>query len=356
MLVATEHDRIFDPRPAVEEAGLSEQLVAVTGVEVTSAVGGAEAPYHSAHLNAFPVIPRVGEFRNGAPSLERQRLRDTLAEIREIAPASFVQLNHPRSALETPEDDAYFHHLGAVDKPFDPTRPTTSGGNRSLLEVDPDHGVRDLDFHGMELLNASSLLRYRRTRADWFSLMLQGERIVGTANSDSHRLGEIVGLPRNYIRVLDDRLEAFEITPFIESLRAGRAFGSTGPMISARLDQAGLGELHSGSTGMLHVKVDAADWIPVDEWRVYVNGALVYRAAISAGDEGVLPLAFEADAFVTIEVQGKAKGLYKDALPGFVPFAFTNPIFVDTDGNGRFDAPGLPKSLPSTITDPDQPD
>jgi hypothetical protein len=356
VLVATEHDRLFDPRPAIDESGLNEQLVSITGMEITSAVGGEDAPYHSAHLNAFPVIPRIGEYRNGAPSLERQRLRDTLAEIREIAPTSFVQLNHPRSAGETPEDDTYFDHLGAVGEPFDPTRPVTSGGNRALLEIDPAHGRRDLDYHGVELLNAESLLRYRRTRADWFSLMLQGERIVGTSNSDSHRLGELVGIPRTYVRLENDSLEAFEEKSFIQSLREGRAFGSTGPFLSVHLDQAGIGDLHAGSQGVLHLRVEAADWIPVRVWRAYVNGELVHRAPISAGEEASLPLDFEGDAFVTIEVEGEATGLYKDALPHFIPFAFTNPIFVDADGNGRFDAPGLASPLPSSITDPDQPD
>ncbi len=27
--------------------------------------------------------------------------------------------------------------------------------------------------------------------------------------------------------------------------------------------------------------------------------------------------------------------------PGFPPIGFTNPIFVDVDGNGKFDPPGL---------------
>ena len=246
ILVATEHDRIFDPRPAIEESDLSEELVAVTGMEVTSAVGGDGAPYQSAHLNAFPVVPREHHFRNGAPPLERQRLRDTLADIREIAPDAFVQLNHPRSAHVIPEDDAYFTHLGSVGEEFDPAKALTRKPNAALLEVDPDHGLRDLDVHGFELLNEASLLRYRRTRADWFSVLLQGERIVGTANSDSHRLGETVGFPRNYVQVADDRLEAFDEAHFLQSLHAGRAFGSTGPMLTVHLNQAGLGELHSG--------------------------------------------------------------------------------------------------------------
>ena len=64
----------------------------------------------------------------------------------------------------------------------------------------------------------------------------------------------------------------------------------------------------------------------------------------------------EVFEFVTVEVEGPAEGRYSEALPGFTPFAFTNPIFVDVDGNGRFDAPGLPEVLPASITNPDQPD
>jgi len=39
-------------------------------------------------------------------------------------------------------------------------------------------------------------------------------------------------------------------------------------------------------------------------------------------------------------------------IPGYTPFAFTNPIFVDHDGNVRYDAPGLPQQIPETIRAP----
>jgi hypothetical protein len=356
VLVATEHDRIFDPRPAIADSRLAGQLVSITGAEVTSAVGDAESPHHSAHLNAFPLVPKTGLFGSGAPSLRRQRLRDSLAEIREINSTVFVQLNHPRSALDTLEDDAYFEHLGEVGEPFVPTSPLTDRPNSALLEVDPKHGLRDLDYHGVELLNAASLLRYRRVRADWFALMRQGERIVGTANSDSHRLGEIVGLPRTYVQVADDALESFDEARFLQALHEGRAYGSTGPILTVHLDQAGVGDLHEGTSGILHVKVEAADWVPITEWRAYVNGEQIHRAKIAAGETAALPLVFGKDAFVTVEVQGTPEGLYADVLPNYIPFAFTNPIFVDVDGNGRFDPPGLTGVLPTTITDPDRPD
>jgi hypothetical protein len=356
VLVAAEHDRVFDPRPAIARSGLTSQLVSITGVEVTSAFEGGDSPFTSGHLNAFPLKPIPGGYRGGAPTLEGRRLRDALADIKKLDPAPFVQLNHPRPGPGEGADDTYLSHIGDLGDPFDPTLSLTEQPNAVLVEKSPEHAGRDLDFNGVELLNGENLVRYRRVRADWFSLLLQGERIVGTANSDSHRLGVVVGLPRNYVQVANADLDAFDEGIFMRSLGKGHVYGSTGPFVTARLGEAGLGELHKGSSGILHVKVDAAPWVPVAEWRAYVNGELVHRAPISAGGEASLPLAFAADAFVTVEIEGPAEGLYRDALPGFIPFAFTNPIFVDTDGNGRFDAPGLPDEIPRTLSDPDLPD
>ena len=356
VLVSTEHDRIFDPRPAIAASGLAHALVGVIGSEMTSAYAGGESPYTSGHLNAFPLDFEPKAFRRGAIRLEGRRLRDVLAELRQREAPPFVQINHPRPDVASGDVDGYFEKLGVAGEPFDPAKPISEWPNSVLIEKSPLHGTRDLDVEGVELLNAASLERYRRTRADWLSFLLQGERIVGTANSDSHRLGHVVGLPRTYVRVADDRVEAFDEDAFVASLRAGRAYGSTGPMLNVRLGLAEIGELHAGSKGVLEISVDGADWIPIAEWRAYVNGELVHRAPIGRGESAALPLAFAADAFVTVEVEGPAEGLYREVLPGFVPFAFSNPIFVDVDGNGRFDAPGLPEILPPAIQNLDQPD
>lgn len=356
LLVATEHDRVFDPRPAIRAADLDDQLVSITGVEVTSAYEGGDSPHATGHLNAFPVEPVPGAYRQGAPNLEGRRLRDALADLATISPAPFVQMNHPRPGEDDAEGDLYFTHLSVVGEPYDPSLPLSRAPNHVLIEKSPDHGGRDLDYHGVELMNAESLLRYRRIRADWFSMLLQGVRIIGTANSDSHRLGHIVGLPRTYVAVADDSLEGFSEARLMRSLRAGAVWGTTGPLIRVTLDQQSLGALHPGTTGTLRLEVDAAPWVPIAEWRAYVNGELVHRAPIAAGESAELPLAFATDAFVTVEVEGPAEGLYAEAFPNFVPFAFTNPIFIDTDGNGRFDAPGLPDDLPRSLTDPDRPD
>jgi len=88
----------------------------------------------------------------------------------------------------------------------------------------------------------------------------------------------------------------------------------------------------------------------VDEVRVLVNGEVVYA---SVRREGELDLDLERDAFLTLEAGAPLDsdpaawvaahpGPYTEVVaPGFVAAAFANPIFVDVDGNGRFDPPGL---------------
>ncbi len=326
------------------------------GSELTSAFAGGESPYTTGHLNAFPLTLEPKAFRRGAFRVEGRRLRDILVDVRAAASAPFIQINHPRPDLRGDDIDTYFDHLAVAGEPLDPAKPLAQWPNSVLIEKSPKHGGRDLDVDAVELLNAEDLHRYRRIRADWLSFLLQGERLVATANSDSHRLGHVVGLPRTYVRVEDDRIERFDEAAFIAALRQGRAYGSTGPLFTVHLAEAEIGETLSGSKGVLEMSVAGADWIPVSEWRAYVNGELVHRAPIARGQSAALPLAFATDSFVTVEVEGPAEGIYRDVLPGFVPFAFSNPIFVDVDGNGRYDAPGLPAELPVTITRPDEPD
>lgn len=352
ILVSTEHDRLFDPRPAIGAEGLSGELVGIVGSELTSSFAGGDSPYTMGHLNAFPLTVEPKAFRRGAFRVEGRRLRDILADVRAAPGTPFVQINHPRPDRRGDDIDTYFDHLGVAGEPLDPAKPLSVWPNSVLVEKSPTHGGRDLDVDAVELMNAEDLYRYRRIRADWLSFLLQGERLVATANSDSHRLGHVVGLPRTYVRVEDDRIEHFDEGAFVAALRAGRAYGTSGPLFTVRLAEAGLGEVHSGSKAVLEISVGGADWIPVSEWRAYVNGELVHRAPIARGESASLPLAFAADSFVTVEVEGPAEGLYRDVLPGFVPFAFSNPIFVDVDGNGRYDAPGLPAVLPATIVNP----
>ena len=113
-------------------------------------------------------------------------------------------MNHPRAPGVDDEILNYFSHLAVAGESFDPTVALEAAPNRVLIEPDRNTGLRDLDFDAVELMNGPSMIHYYRTRADWFSLLLQGEFRTATANSDSHRVGQLLGLPRNYVRLAND--------------------------------------------------------------------------------------------------------------------------------------------------------
>jgi hypothetical protein len=264
----------------------------------------------------------------------------------------------PRRSQGRSGDGSFFTHL-SVDTAFDPSVALGEAPNATLRIPDAETRLRDLDFHAIELMNGHSMDRYRRVRADWFSLLLQGEIRSATANSDSHSAGEIVALPLNYVRLSNDSIAGFRQEPFLDAIRAGESYGTTGPILELELTgstgSAGIGGTYRGREGSLKLEVRAASWVDVSEVRVFVNGELVYGGTLQAGESQELPLHFDGDCFVTVEVEGIAGPIYRAVAPGFTPFAFTNPIFVDADEDGSWQAPGLPSPAPPAISDPGSP-
>ncbi|MGH0037149.1 MAG: CehA/McbA family metallohydrolase [Myxococcota bacterium] len=350
--LATEHDRVADYGPVIARLGLEDRLASAVGSEVTTTAYSPDVPHTSGHANVFPMEVKPLEYQDGALAAEGRRLRGIRAELDALGGARVLQLNHPRAPTAKGDRGNYFEHLAVAGAPFDPTRPLDSGDNALLVERDPTTGLRDIDFDAVELMNGPSLRRYGMARADWLSLLLQGHRRTATANSDSHRASEVTATPRNYLPVADDRAGAFHDGLLVDAVKRGALYGTTGPLLEVDLSDTGLGGLHVGREGRLRARVRAAPWVPVSELRVFVDGEAVYTSSVEPGATLTVPLRFEADAFVSVEVEGRADKVYGAVLPGFTPFAFTNPIFVDADADGQWTAPGLPDRLPAALSDP----
>jgi len=358
VLVSTEHDHVVDYGPVIEGLGLAGALAWLPGVEVTGILRSDAAPRTAGHANALPMPLRPRLHRGGALPSQGVRLRTPIAALRALGGERLFQLNHPRVVGEAPEDEALLTHL-SFGRPFDPTRPVNAPPNRSLVERAPETGVRDVDFDAMELLNGPNGPDnevYRRARADWLSLALQGLRRTGTANSDSHTLARPVALPRSQVRLADDRPARLDTDAFVRAVRAGRLVGTTGPFLEVDLAGAGPGETAATDGAELSVTVRAAPWVPVGHVRVYVDGAPAAVVAVSPGETVRVPLAFGRDALVTVETEGDASGpageVYRTVAPGCVPFAFANPVLVDADGDGRWTPPGLPQAPPVPLAAP----
>ncbi len=341
VLVATEHDVVGRFDELIGEMGLRDSLRSLSGVEVTTISRGAAAPYTTGHVNVYPVPYQPRHNRNGAIAGEGKRLREIIRAAHDMPGEPVVQLNHPRDPDPDDPAGAFFKHLAVMGSAFDPALPLDSESNRALLEVDPRSGLRDIDFDAIEVLNGKWMKPYRLVLMDWLSLLDQGYRPTGMANSDSHRLGAVVGVPRSYVRVRDDRLSAFDRDLFMAAVRRGEVFGTSGPMLDVSLGETAVGGRFSGRSAKLVVSVRAASWVPISTVRVHRSGGKTLVAALprrtANGFEPVeFELEFSADDYLIVEVEGEAEDPYSQVLEGFTPLAFSNPIFIDADADGRW--------------------
>jgi hypothetical protein len=317
VLVSTDHDAIYDYAPLIGELGLRERLASVVGLEITSEVPTELTPHTNGHANAFPMPRKPYAYQRGAVADEGRRWRDIIAELRAIPGERVIQLNHARYGPPEIQRRAFLTHMGPAAAPYEPTLPLDEAPNRTLIEPDPETGVRDLDFDAMELIIGAHLEIYEPLREDWFSFLRQGERITATANSDSHFLDWVVASPRNYVRVARDDVRSLDVAAFVRAIGAGRVYSTTGPLLELELGGAEIGETFHGGEAVLQARVLAASWVPVSELRVFVNGEPVSTQEVAPGASIEVPLRFERDAFVTVEVRGEPSEAYEAVLPGF---------------------------------------
>lgn len=327
VMVSSEHKRTIDFSRHVREMGLQEEIIALTGVELSGMAHTPKIPRTMGHSNVFPVQEDTQAFLGGTLPHEDKRLGEIITAYKNKFPDSIFQLNHPRASHTPDADINFFDHL-SINQSYDPSLALSHQRNKSLIESIAGSEYRDIDFDALELMNGEDMASYVRVRSDWFSLLQQGYRKTATANSDSHHASQIVALPRNFVRIKDDRVTKFDLPEFIASIRRGDLVGSTGPMLDMAVDGKRMGETFIGRQATLTVDVASADWIPVDTLTVYFNGAIAHEQTIDGSGRYTVPLHFSTDGFVTVEVRGKASDDYAAIYPGFYPFAFSNPIYI----------------------------
>lgn len=336
VLVTTEHNITYDIEPVVQALGLSDQLSTITGVELSGLARSARTPTTIGHSNIFPVQSNTAAFLGGTRPFEGKRLGEVIADYKQAFPDSVFQLNHPR-ANAYDDDIAFFNHL-SIGKAFDPALPLTNQANNSLLQTFADAGgYRDIDFDILELLNGEVHDEYLLNKEDWFSLLRQGFYKVATANSDSHSSAQLVALPRTYVWVGNDDIASLDKGTLMASLKAGHAYGTNGPLLDISFNGTVPGASHSGDRGELYIKVQAADWININRVTVYINGESYAVLPVDSSRQPIqlsLDLVFESDSFISVEVNGTASEDYSAVAPGFIPLAFSNPVFVDVAGDG----------------------
>jgi hypothetical protein len=196
--------------------------------------------------------------------------------------------------------------------------------------------------------------------ADWLHLLKRGYYFPIVGSSDSHGIDrEEPGYARTYVYYNGEKANKLDTSALIQAMKKGQSFVSTGPIVEFSVNETCIpGNTLVVEKGKLDVDITvrSAPWVSVDEVRIIVNGERKIILPVKAPREQILrfqdriSLNLEYDSFIAIEVLGnetlfpvvQSSTKYDGYECGPFPYALTNPIFVDVDGNGKFDSP-LPK-------------
>jgi hypothetical protein len=308
MITATDHNVISDYEPFIKELDAGRYITSAIGDELTTNGWG--------HFGAFP-LPR-----------------DIFKDVRRDAPGAVIDVHHPRIDAEI----GYFD-LGQFDARSDKAARAGFSWDFDALEV--MNGYQDPVRRSVD-----------RVVDDWFSLLNHDHIVTATGNSDTHHLTfNIGGYPRNYVKVKEDQPERIDPKEIASAIKFHHAFLTTGPFVSLLVNGGTIGDLVPARGGKIsgEVTVQAAPWVSVSRVTLYLNGQEVKRWTVAPGTDALrfkqsFDLSTPRDGYVVARVDGD-RSMTPVVGDGKTftayPFALTNPVFLDVDGDGKYRT-GLP--------------
>jgi hypothetical protein len=286
----SEHDIRVDFGPAVAALGLSHLIATAPSAEITT--------FDYGHFNSWPVTIDPTQVNGGsvdwgrpgiAPGMDFPSLGSfsfTPGEIIDAAHAdprpNLIQINHIDSFFGTGISGL------EIDTAEAGTGPPQSHVPPAARRLDPAlTNLFDPDFDALEVWNGSVAIFLGQNIGDWFNLLNQGLLRTAVADSDSHERRTNGGAVRTYLAsaVEDPGLLAAEADALAAHVIAGRASGTNGPFVTARIHAASTGgsaslalgtpTLVSTTDGAVAVTIGVRSprWAAFDRVELYVNNA-----------------------------------------------------------------------------------
>ena len=314
LAVATDHNHNTDYRPYQQKMCVEGYFTAVTGNEVTTAIG---------HFNAFPLNPN-----DPVPDHKLTSWADLVAAIRAKQP-KVVIYNHPTY----------------------PSIPKSTFTQFGLNRVSGEftNGVT-FPFDAMELANALStppdpLYLFQ----DWFALLNYGGRITAIGSSDSHTVGDPVGQGRTFVPSNAEDVSRIDVDEACKHFLAGETCIGLGIFANVMVD----GRFTMGQTNSLRernvkvrLRVAAPSWVKPRRALVFFNGQQVGEKQLSQPAKGPTDTFVEFnikrpihDAHLVCVVLGDGITHPSWKTDEDFTLAATNPIFLDANGDGQYSSP-----------------
>jgi hypothetical protein len=323
VLAATDHNVATDLSAAVNDEDLNRVLATMGGDEVSTDV----AVNPTGHWNIFPLRVDPARPLNGAPDLFELAADALIERVRRDSPDAVLQLNHPRSGSPTGMFDIY--------------RLDNRTGRASLPGFSSAFDVLEV-WNGRYQRPVDDILK------DWLSLLRNGARITGAANSDSHVIvTQEVGYPRSCFRgsitwrsvggppgpsAEEQVREAFRSKrdvlmtdgPLLEVLRADGSTSAVGvPFAPGPRGE----QLHIRGVSASWAAADVLEMIRADGTIVPIAGAEVTR------DRDVVRVhahvtVLRSDSIVLFRLRGTQPIPVLIGDPPMMPMAISNPVYL----------------------------
>ena len=372
VIVSSDHDVIADWGPAVEALGAQDHMATIVGSEITTIDLG--------HFNGFPLLLDEHHRRGGAldwaGGLDDGLSPAAIYEWIDSHPdEQVVQINHP--------DSSYFRFSDVL-------RGISYGDVERMRVQTPDYdeatgdtGLWNEEFTAMELMNGPRMDRFWGVARWWLTLVGRGHLATGTAVTDTHqRFGRgLGGVPRTFVFVGDgfDDPGAFDQPHFVSSVNAQRAIGTNGPFVRVHAendsgDTASFGETleTNGDSVTFSLTIEVPEWIHVDRIEMIMNSEDVITDPGEYNTDPIEPtetfdieltedhlevvggendehrryrkivdidIDTDVDSYVVFFVHGSEAMAPIVPDEEILPFAFTNPVYLDVDGTGYSNPP-----------------
>lgn len=176
----------------------------------------------------------------------------------------------------------------------------------------------------------------------WYKFLNTGFRLPATAGTDKMVNTQVSGSIRTYVYIGD---KAFTYGGWIDGIRHGRTFITTGPMISLKVNNQEIGSalnLIPGEVAHIEASVHAPyDRYPVEKFELIKNGRVIARQVNSDRSEIMRfseDIKIEKSAWFAVRAYGPkilpyntwpAAGSWADGSP---VMAHTSPVYIDVAG------------------------
>lgn len=324
---ATEHNRISSYSDVIKQLGLQKFIASAAGMELS----GRPGPGETNHQIGFPLKIQPEKRGYGAPKTDK----DPYVQMKRLydydnGKFKLMQQNHPEIST------LYFdkNKDGIADKGY---------GTEEFTDV---MEIRESMLGIPEAVNGGDA----DTRSfQWLQMLNLGYRIFGVANTDGHAVGHASGSMFNYIYTDLDEPEKIDAIDIAQQVKKGRVIISNGPFMTVKVNDALPGSEIKADKGKIgiDIKILTANWCKINRVQILVNGkadtsltfkakkhtSLFSGAAYAFTNQVFLSLKEDSHIIVLAYGEGESIGLVNGDKQ-IMPLALSNPVFVDTDGNG----------------------